>query len=157
MQSQKLVNLLLERKLKIATAESCTGGLLAKTITDVSGASSVFDMGIVSYANEIKNKFLQVPQEVLNTVGAVSYETAEAMARGIVNAANADIGVGITGIAGPTGGTPEKPVGLVYYSIYFKNDNKIIVEKLLLNGSRDEIRNETVKRVTDRVISEIEG
>ena len=156
MNTQKLVNLLLSKKLKIATAESCTGGLLAKCITDVSGASSVFDMGIVSYANEIKNKFLNVPQEVLNTVGAVSKETAEAMARGIVNAANADIGVGITGIAGPTGGTPEKPVGLVYFSVYLKNKDKIIVEKLLLNGTRDEIRNQTVTRVIEKVIAEIE-
>lgn len=157
MQSQKLVNLLLSKKLKIATAESCTGGLLAKTITDVSGASSVFDMGIVSYANEIKNKFLNVPNEILNTVGAVSYETAEAMAKGIVEAANADIGVGITGIAGPTGGTSEKPVGLVYYSIYFKNNDKMIIEKLLLNGTRDEIRKETVNKVIEKVITELEG
>ena len=157
MQSQKLVDLLLSQKLKIATAESCTGGLLAKTITDVSGASSVFDMGIVSYANEIKNKFLNVPNEVLNTVGAVSVETAKAMARGIVDQASADIGVGITGIAGPTGGTPEKPVGLVYYSIYIKQEDKLIIEKLLLNGTRDDIRNETVRLVIERLIDELEG
>ena len=156
MQSQILVDLLISKKLKIATAESCTGGLLAKTITDTSGASAVFDMGIVSYANEIKNKFLNVPNEVLNTVGAVSSETAEAMARGIVEAATADIGVGITGIAGPTGGTPEKPVGLVYYSIYFNNEDKLIIEKLLLNGTRDDIRNETVNKVIKRLISELE-
>ena len=156
MQSQKLVNLLLTKKLKIATAESCTGGLLAKNITDTSGASAVFDMGIVSYANEIKNKFLNVPNEVLNTVGAVSEETAEAMARGIVEAASADISVGITGIAGPTGGTPEKPVGLVYYSIYIKQEDKIIIEKLLLNGSREDIRNGTVNKVIERLISELE-
>ena len=156
MQSQKLVNILIDKKLKIATAESCTGGLLAKTITDVSGASSVFDMGIVSYANEIKNKYLNVPNEILNTVGAVSEETAEAMARGVVNAANADIGVGITGIAGPTGGTREKPVGLVYYSIYLKQDDKIIIEKLLLSGTRDEIRNETVNKVIEKLILELE-
>jgi len=156
MQSQELVNLLISKKLKIATAESCTGGLLAKCITDVSGASSVFDMGIVSYANEIKNKFLNVPNEVLNTVGAVSKETAEAMARGIVNAANSDIGVGITGIAGPTGGTPEKPVGLVYFSVYLKKQDKIIVEKLLLNGTRDEIRKQTVSCVLEKLIAELE-
>ena len=157
MQAQKLVNLLLSQNLKIATAESCTGGLLAKIITDVSGASSVFDMGIVSYANEIKNKFLNVPNEVLNTVGAVSKETAEAMARGIIDQASADIGVGITGIAGPTGGTPEKPVGLVYFSIYKKQEDKIIIEKLLLNGTRDDIRNETVRLVIERLINELEG
>ena len=112
-------------------------------------------MGLVTYSNNIKNKYLNVPNDILNTVGAVSKETAEAMARGIVQAADSDIGVGITGIAGPTGGTPEKPVGLVYYSIYFKHMNKIIVEKLLLDGSRDEIRNNTVKLVIERLISEL--
>ena len=155
MQSQQLVNILINKKLKIGTAESCTGGLLAKTITDVSGASSVFDMGIVSYANEIKNKFLNVPNEVLNTVGAVSKETAEAMAKGVAEVANADIGVGITGIAGPTGGAHEKPVGLVYYSIYYKIENEIVIEKLNLTGNRDEIRNQTVNLVIEKLISKL--
>lgn len=155
MKAEKLINLLISKKLKIATAESCTGGLLAKCITDIPGASSVFDMGLVSYANTIKNKFLNVPNEVLNTVGAVSEETAEAMARGITNIAQADIGVGITGIAGPGGGTVEKPVGLVYYSIYLKNSDKVIIEKLLLQGLRDEIRNKTVDIVINKIIEEI--
>lgn len=155
MKSEELVNLLISKKLKIATAESCTGGFLAKCITDIPGASSVFDMGLVSYSNAIKNKFLNVPNEVLNTVGAVSEETAEAMAKGVVNAAQADIGVGITGIAGPGGGTSEKPVGLVYYSIYLKNIDKVVIEKLLLEGSRDEIRNKTVDIVINRIIKEI--
>ena len=101
----------------LATAESCTGGLLAKRITDVSGASQVFEMGAVTYANRIKEKVLGVSHETLEAHGAVSEETAREMARGIRLAAGSDLGVGITGIAGPGGGTPEKPVGLVYIAL----------------------------------------
>lgn len=148
----ELVNKLIEKKLVIATAESCTGGLLAKKITDVSGSSKIFEMGLVSYANRIKNEFLEVPNEVLNTVGAVSEETAKQMAIGVTKLAKSDIGVGITGIAGPTGGTPEKPVGLVYYSIYFKVEDKLIVKKLLLKGNRDEVREQTTEIVIEEVL-----
>jgi len=154
MDFEKLVKLLLDKKLKIATAESCTGGLLAKKITDISGSSAVFDMGIVSYANRIKNEFLGVKNEILDTVGAVSRETAIAMAEGIRKISLADIGVGITGIAGPTGGTPEKPVGLVYFAVSYKDETR--VEKLLLDGNRDEIRNKTTEIVCTEVISRIE-
>lgn len=101
----------------LATAESCTGGLLAKRITDVAGSSDVFGMGCVTYANGVKEKLLGVPHETLEAYGAVSEETARAMAEGIVRASGADIGVGITGIAGPGGGTAEKPVGLVYIAL----------------------------------------
>ena len=101
----------------LATAESCTGGLLAKRITDVSGASQVFEMGAVTYANRIKEKVLGVSHETLEAHGAVSEETAREMARGIRLAAGSDLGIGITGIAGPGGGTPEKPVGLVYIAL----------------------------------------
>ena len=152
---EELIKVLKEQKLKIATAESCTGGLLAKKITDVSGSSEVFDMGLVSYANKIKHEYLGVPEEVLDTKGAVSYETAEAMARGIVKASGADIGVGITGIAGPGGGTPEKPVGTVFYGLYFRNEDKLIVEKLQLQGNRDEVREQTTEEVIKRVIEEL--
>lgn len=147
----ELIKLLKDRKLKIATAESCTGGLLAKKITDVSGASEVFDMGIVSYANRIKNEFLDVSDSVLDTVGAVSEETARQMAVGVTKLAKSDIGVGITGIAGPGGGTIEKPVGLVYISIYLEKGNKSIVKKLLLDGNREEIREQTTNIVIDEV------
>lgn len=147
-----LVNKLIEKKLVIATAESCTGGLLAKKITDVSGSSKVFEMGLVSYANRIKNEFLEVPNEVLNTVGAVSEETAKQMAIGVTKLARSDIGVGITGIAGPTGGTQKKPVGLVYYSIYFKAEDKLMVKKLLLKGNRDEVREQTTEIVIEEIL-----
>ena len=147
----ELIKLLKDKKLKIATAESCTGGLLAKKITDVSGASEVFDMGIVSYANKIKNEFLDVPDSVLDTVGAVSEETARQMAIGVTKLAKSDIGVSITGIAGPGGGTKEKPVGLVYISIYLEKENKSMVKKLLLDGNREEIREQTTNIVIDEV------
>ena len=142
---ENLVKVLLDKDLKIATAESCTGGLLAKKITDVSGASRIFEMGLVAYANRIKEEFLGVPSEILNTKGAVSHETAEFMARGIARISKADIGVGITGIAGPTGGTPEKPVGLVYFGVHFNGET--IVKELRLSGNRDEIREQTTKEV----------
>ena len=151
----ELVKILCDRNLKIATAESCTGGLLAKKITDVSGSSRIFDMGIVSYANRIKNEFLEVPNEVLETVGAVSEETARQMAIGVTNLAKSDIGVGITGIAGPTGGTPEKPVGLVYFGVYFKAEDKLIVKKLLLKGTRDEVREQTTEIVIKEVLDNL--
>ena len=102
---------------KLATAESCTGGLLAKRITDVPGSSAVFDMGCVTYANEAKEMLLSVDHETLEQYGAVSEETARSMAEGIVRRSGSDIGVGLTGIAGPDGGTEEKPVGLIYIAL----------------------------------------
>lgn len=153
---EELVNKLREKNLIIATAESCTGGMLAKKITDISGSSGIFEMGLVSYANRIKNEFLGVSNDVLNTVGAVSEETARQMALGITKLAKSDIGVGITGIAGPTGGTSEKPVGLVYYSIYLKREDKLIVNKLLLKGSRDQIREQTTEMVIEEILKNIQ-
>lgn len=112
-----VVGQLQEQGKTLATAESCTGGLLAKRLTDVSGASGVFHMGVVTYANEAKEQLLGVPHDVLLAHGAVSKETAQAMAQGIVKASGSDLGIGITGIAGPEGGTPEKPVGLIYIAL----------------------------------------
>lgn len=127
---QVLVHLLSERKLKIALAESCTGGLVAQRITGIPGASDVFECGVVSYANRIKEKELGVKHETLVKYGAVSVQTAHEMAAGILAAAGADIGVGITGIAGPGGGTPEKPVGLVFVGVC--GFGKCYVRRLLL-------------------------
>ncbi|MBQ1862497.1 MAG: CinA family protein [Clostridia bacterium] len=151
---EKIVTLLKNKKLKIAVAESCTGGLISKRITDIPGASDILDMGIVSYANSIKARFLGVSEEILNTVGAVSEQTAAAMAKGVCEAANADIGVSTTGIAGPGGGTKEKPVGLVYISVYFRN-GKQTVKKLNLSGSRKEIREQTANAVFETVLNEL--
>lgn len=137
-----LVDKLRKQNKRVATAESCTGGMVSEKITDVSGASNVFDCGVCSYANSIKAKLLEVEESVLNTVGAVSEETAKQMARGVRKLAQSDFGVSTTGIAGPDGGTPEKPVGLVY--IGFCSGDKSYAIKALLNttgkNNRDKIR-----------------
>lgn len=105
------------RGLRLATAESCTGGLLSKRITDIAGASKVFQMGAVTYANEIKTLLLGVPEPTLKQYGAVSEQTARAMAEGVRKKSGSELGIGITGIAGPDGGTAEKPVGLIYIAL----------------------------------------
>lgn len=114
---EAVVKELAAQKKTAATAESCTGGLLSKRLTDIPGSSGVFHMGAVTYANEVKTQLLGVPEETLREYGAVSPQTARAMAKGIRECSGADFGVGITGIAGPGGGTPEKPVGLVYLAL----------------------------------------
>ena len=121
------VSLLDRQQKKLATAESCTGGLLAKRITDQPGSSRVFEMGCVTYANCAKEQLLGVPHETLAQYGAVSEETARAMAEGIRRISGADFGIGITGIAGPDGGTPEKPVGLIYIAL--SDGEKTLVTK----------------------------
>ena len=147
----KLIDDLKRHGWKIATAESCTGGLLAKTITDYSGSSEVFEFGAVVYSNKFKNKLLSVSNDVLNTYGAVSEQTAYALSKGICEYSEAEVGVGITGIAGPGGGTSEKPVGLVYYSIYIEQKNIHICEKLLLSGNREQVRQQTVLAVIKKL------
>jgi nicotinamide-nucleotide amidase len=104
------------RSLKVATAESCTGGLVAGALTEIAGSSDVVDRGFVTYSNEAKQQMLGVPAATIDTHGAVSRETAEAMVRGALGFANADLAVAITGIAGPAGGSPGKPVGLVHFA-----------------------------------------
>ena len=113
-----VVKLLVKNKLKISTAESCTGGLISAAITAVSGSSDVFDEGICTYANTAKMKYLNVPVQTLEKYGAVSEQTALAMAKGMAEQSGSDIALSVTGIAGPTGGTSEKPVGTVYVGIF---------------------------------------
>lgn len=130
---EDVVRELSARKMKVATAESCTGGLISERITAVSGSSEVFDCGVCSYANRIKEKLLGVSAETLSVLGAVSAETAIQMAEGVKKLSGADIGISTTGIAGPTGGTAEKPVGLVYMGVCTDKDAYAI--KLMLGGS----------------------
>lgn len=138
---QMLVKTLGEKKLKIATAESCTGGLISKMITDVSGASEVFDCGVCSYANEIKAKVLGVREEDLREFGAVSKEVAMQMAQGVRELSGADIGISTTGIAGPTGGSEEKPVGTVFIGVSTVAKNYYLLANLMTkNATRDNIR-----------------
>lgn len=117
---EELGKYLIENKLTISTAESCTGGLLSSKLTDVSGSSEYVKLNFVTYANEAKHKILGVSWDILNNFGAVSEECAEAMANGLYQATGCDIALCTTGIAGPTGGTKEKPVGLVYISMMYK-------------------------------------
>ena len=133
---------LIDINASVATAESCTGGLIAATLVDVSGASAVFNEGYITYSNEAKIKNLGVLSETLDEFGAVSQQTAAQMAEGVRRTANADFGISSTGIAGPTGGTAEKPVGLVYIACSFLEQT--IVKKLNLDGSREEIRRQAV-------------
>ena len=136
----KIVDILKQKGLTLSTAESCTGGLIAKSITDVSGCSSVFYGGVVSYDNSVKQGVLGVKEETLNTYGAVSYETAREMAQGVRRALNTDIGISTTGIAGPGGGTPTKPVGTVYIGIATSDSVQSIRLNINENFSRSEIR-----------------
>ena len=135
--------LLREKNLTIACAESCTGGLLTSKLTDVAGSSAYVQGSIVSYSNEVKNKILRVKTETLKNFGAVSYETAFEMAANVRDILGTDIGVGITGIAGPDGGTAEKPVGTVYISVADKNN--VSVKKFNFSGTRTEIKNQSAQ------------
>lgn len=136
---QMVVEALTVQKLHIATAESCTGGLISAAITSVSGASGVFDCGVCSYANFIKSKVVGVKEDTLAAYGAVSDKTAVEMARGVRILSGADIGISTTGIAGPLGGTPYKPVGLVYIGV--STEMGLKAEKMLLGeGDNDRQR-----------------
>ena len=134
---ERVLQLLQEKNTSLAVAESCTGGMLSQRITAVPGASGVFAYGACTYANDIKEKMLGVRHETLEAYGAVSPETAAEMARGVRKAAGADFGVGITGIAGPGGGTPEKPVGLVYLAAC--SADTVYVQKLVITGRTREV------------------
>lgn len=146
-----LVQLLKEKKLTIATAESCTGGYIAKRITDISGASEVFMGGMVTYSNESKINILGVNRETIEKHGAVSRETAFEMAENIAKKLGADIGLSITGIAGPSGGSDEKPVGLVYAGIYYNGNTEVYELPRRKNQTRDRIRLSSASKALDLV------
>ena len=155
--SAALVAALKERGMKIASVESCTAGLISKIITDAAGSSEVFDLGITTYSNEMKTKMVGVPAEILAAHGAVSPETAQAMAEGIRRVSGADIGVATTGIAGPGGGTPEKPVGLVYTAIATMSGTE--VTRLMLDkpgADRASIRQAAAETVLTNVLQYLE-
>lgn len=130
---------LLKNKLSVAVAESCTGGLASKLLTDLPGSSRFFLLGIVAYNNSVKRKILKVPAAVLAKEGAVSAKTAALMARSVRRISGADLGIGITGVAGPTGGSKTKPVGSVFIAVATKN--KSICRKFHFTGNRDAVRN----------------
>ncbi len=151
--AKELVELLISKNLKISAAESCTGGLFTKLITDIAGSSAVLDASVVTYANSAKVSFLGVSQADIDKYGVVSKAIACQMAEGIARLTNSDIGVGITGIAGPGGGSENKPVGLVWTAVCY--GGKTLPCELKLSGKREEIRLETCKKVMDNIMAVI--
>lgn len=149
---EKIVKLLSEKGLILTTAESCTGGLIAKRITDISGSSAVFECGIVSYSNRIKHEILGVNQETLDTFGAVSEQTAREMVQGVLKLTGADLAVAVTGIAGPASDSTSKPVGLVYIAF---SDGKSTVVKKYLNNFKEDIRNSNRQKSADEALNMI--
>ena len=148
---KSLIRILIKKKLKISFAESCTGGLLASTITSISGASKVFNLGLVTYSNQVKINILKVNKNIINKYGAVSHECCSAMVKNLSKMSKANINVSITGIAGPKGGTKQKPVGLVYIGV--KKGNKILINKCLFKSKkRSSIQKATIKKALDLII-----
>ena len=146
-----LIRILTKKKLKISFAESCTGGLLASSITSISGASKVFNLGLVTYSNQAKIKVLKINKDIIKKYGAVSHECCYAMVKNLSRISKANINVSITGIAGPKGGTKQKPVGLVYIGV--KKGNKIQVNKCLFKSKkRSIIQRYTVKKALDLIL-----
>ena len=146
-----LIKLLIRKKIKISIAESCTGGLLASTITSISGASKIFNLGLVTYSNQAKIKILKINKKIIKKYGAVSYECCYAMVNNLSKISKANINVSITGIAGPGGGTKKKPVGLVYIGV--KNGRMIEINRYLFKSKkRSSIQKATVKKALNLVL-----
>ena len=149
---EKVVKRLNEKGLVLATAESCTGGLIAKRITDVSGSSSVFNCGIVSYSIAIKESVLGVQHETLETYGAVSEQTVREMVKGVLKISGADVAVSVSGIAGPNSDNTQKPVGLIFLAI---SDGKNITVKQLNNTFKENIRDNNRQSASDEALKMI--
>lgn len=152
---EHLVKLLAERGMTVTTAESCTGGLIAGTIVNVAGASDVLNEGYVTYSNEAKQRLVGVSAKTLEQFGAVSEQTARDMAAGAAKAANANVALSATGIAGPGGGSAEKPVGLVYIGCFV--DGKVQVKECRFAGSRRENRERTVEEALKLAVEMLGG
>ena len=150
--ANKLVKKLIQKKLKISFAESCTGGMLSSIITSISGSSKVFNLGLVTYSNKAKIEILKVPKKIINKHGAVSNECCLSMVKNLSKISKANISVSITGVAGPTGGTKLKPVGLVYIGI--KKGKKISIQKnLFKNKNRISIQKATTFKVLKTILT----
>ena len=148
---KSLIRILTKKKLKISFAESCTGGLLASSITSISGASKVFNLGLITYSNQTKINILKVNKNIIKKYGAVSHECCKAMVNNLSKISKAHINVSITGIAGPKGGTKLKPVGLVYIGI--KKDKKVKITRCLFKSKkRSSIQKATVKKTLNLIL-----
>tara|TARA_B100001175_G_C19493072_1_gene633707 strand:+ start:1705 stop:2178 length:474 start_codon:yes stop_codon:yes gene_type:complete len=150
--SKKLVKLLIKKKLKLSVAESCTGGMLSGSITSISGSSKVFTMGLVTYSNKSKNSLLKVPKKIIKNHGAVSSQCCSSMVINLSKISKSNIAISITGIAGPGGGTINKPVGLVYIGI--KKMNKVMIKRFFFkNKNRNTIQKSAVKKSIELILS----
>ena len=149
---KSLVEKLIKKKLKISFAESCTGGLLSSSITSINGSSKIFTLGLITYSNQSKINILKVPKKIIMKYGAVSYETCLSMVKNLNKIAKTDFSLSITGVAGPRGGTKEKPIGLVYIGI--KKGNKTLVKKFQFkNKKRSSIQKATVNKALNLILS----
>lgn len=153
--AKELVEELCHKELTIATAESCTGGMISSTIVNVPGASYVMNESYVTYSNEAKERILGVNKETLEKYGAVSEETAREMVLGVARVAKADVAIAVTGIAGPKGGTKEKPVGTVYAGIYCKGNVEVV--RYNFDGDRFNVRYETTKAVLTFLLKHLQN
>ena len=152
--SEKIFKLLKKKKLKMSVAESCTGGMLSSVITSVSGSSKVFTMGLVTYSNQSKNRLLKVPKQIIKNHGAVSIQCCFSMVNNLSKICKSNVSVSITGIAGPSGGTKQKPIGLVYIGI--KRGNKVKVNRYLFkNKGRSNVQRAAVKKALELVLNTI--
>lgn len=158
----KLGELLIKKQMTLATAESCTGGLIAHKITNIPGSSQYFECGLVTYSNDSKIDQLKVPTETIIEFGAVSVQTARAMALGVRELARTDLGLAVTGVAGPTGGTPEKPVGLVFIAVT-KPDHvahmeiDVEVQEHRFSGARMDIKQQTADTALKIILDILEN
>lgn len=152
--NEKLVKLLIEKGYKISAAESCTGGMFASSIVDVADASKVLDMSFVTYASKAKVELINVSEKTINTYGVVSEEVAKEMALGVKQKSLSNIGVGITGLAGPSGGSVDKPVGMVCFGIAI-NDNVYTYTKQFGNIGRTNVRKEATSFITQKLIEHL--
>ena len=152
---KRLGERLREKKLTISVAESCTGGLISHRITNISGSSDYFEQGVITYSNKSKIQLLNVPKLILESFGAVSAESAKAMAEGIRTISKSDLGLAVTGIAGPTGGTMQKPVGLVYIGLSSKKPTR--VKEFKFSGSREMIKEQASTEALKMVLLHFEG
>lgn len=153
-QTEDVIRAATAKKVQIATAESCTGGLISACLTAVSGASAVFDRGYISYSYNSKTAYLDVPHDIVVACGAVSEEVAIGMAEGTLRHSDATIAIAATGIAGPGGGTPEKPVGLVYLAIAVRG-GKSYADKNIFSGDRSDVRLQTVDKAMKLLKKEV--
>ena len=152
--SKKIVEILAQKKMKISLAESCTGGMLSSAIISVSGSSKIFTMGLITYSNQSKNQLLKVPMKIIKKYGSVSAQCCFSMVNNLSKISKSNIAISITGIAGPSGGTKKKPIGLVYLGI--KKNNKVKIKRYLFkNKTRSGIQKVAVKKALELILYSI--